>query len=685
MHRLQPETARYAGRARPGSLSRTARRAATTALAVALTLAVLGLVPAPAPTSAPVPAPAAAPTPMGAPGSTATSTPAPASTAVVAAGTGPAATQPTSTGPAATPLETPTGLAATPPATPTGPAPEPASHPGTAAQATYRLAALPDDPGFPLQWGLRNDGQAISGQTGTPGADVGAEAAWVLSRGEGVRVAVIDTGVQLDHPDLAGAFWTNTAEATGQPGRDDDGNGYVDDVHGYDFVHRDATVFDPADGEEHGTHVAGILAARTGNGEGVAGLAPGVKLMVLKVFDGEGQSDTATVIEAIRYARRMGARIVNMSWGAPGPADSRLCQVIAESPMLFVAAAGNEAQDLDTTPFYPASCDAPNLIAVAAADNRGQLPVFSNYGRQAVDLAAPGWFVLNTVPVRDEPAAAGLPGPGPLEPGLGRGSYAWLSGTSMATPFVTATAALVASRYPWLTPVQLAQQVLSTVQPLPGLSGWVATGGMVSARGAVWAEAVAPPPFADVSPNMALAAEILRAARLGLAQGYTAERFAPNEPVTRHQFAKLLVGAVERATGEPLPDRPADGSPSPDFPDVDEEDGNLGPYVRKAAVAGFIRGYADGTFRPEQPIQRIEAALMVTRALGLSQDAPNPFADVSGALAGTAGAVARAKIMVGTPSAGGDAVYFFPGRSITRAEAAAVALRAHDAVVREAP
>ncbi|GAB6876197.1 S8 family serine peptidase [Thermaerobacter litoralis] len=554
--------------------------------------------------------------------------------------------------------------------------------------ATPALAS--NDPGFPLLWGLRNDGQVIAGQPGTPGLDVGAEAAWVLSRGEGVRIALIDTGVQLDHPDLQGAFWVNPAEGAGRPGVDDDGNGYEDDVHGYDFVHRDGTLFDPADGEEHGTHVAGILAARPGNGEGVAGLAPGARLMVLKVFDGQGQSDTALVMEAIRYARRMGARIVNMSWGAPGPTDPALCALIAESPMLFVAAAGNEAQDLNVQPFYPASCEAPNLIAVAAADNRGAVPAFSNYGPGAVDLAAPGWFILNTVPQRDDPAAPGLePGPAPLEPGLGQGSYGWLSGTSMATPFVTATAALVASRYPWLTPAQLAQQVLATVQKVPGLEVWVTTGGIVSARGAVWTEAVAPPPFADVTASMALYGEILRSARLGLTHGYSAERFAPNEPVTRHQFAKLLVGAVERATGRPLPDRPPDGSPPPDFPDVNEDDGNLGPYVRKAAVAGFIRGYADGTFRPDQPIKRIEAALMVFRALGLAAGAPNPFADVTGFGAAEAGAVFEAGVMKGVPvkvaGSGATVIYFYPQRSITRAEAAAVALRAHDALVAAGP
>lgn len=547
-----------------------------------------------------------------------------------------------------------------------------------AAAATPAAGLRPSDPGFPLQWGLANEGQAVFGQPGTPGADVGVLDAWILTRGAPtVTVAVIDSGVQLDHPDLEGAFWTNAAEAAGRPGRDDDGNGYVDDVHGFDFVHRDATLFDPADGEEHGTHIAGIIAARADNGEGVAGVAPGVKIMVLKVFDGRGETDTATVIEAIRYARRMGARIVNMSWGAPGPVDPALCRVIAQSPMLFVAAAGNEAQDLDVAPFYPASCEAPNLLAVAAAENRGLLPVFSNYGLEAVDVAAPGWSVLSTLPTRDEPAGTGQePDPIPRQPGLGRGTYGWMHGTSMATPFVTAAAALAASRYPWLTPEQLAQQVLSTAQPLPGLEGWVGTGAMVSAGNAVWAEAVAPPPFRDVTAGMALYDEILRAARLGLAQGYSATRFAPDEPVTRHQFAKLIVGAVERATRRPLPDRPPDGTPAPDFPDVDERDGNLGPYVLKAAVAGWIQGYPDGTFRPQRPITRQEAAIVVARALGLGE-APNPFVDVAGRFAGTVGAVARAGIMQGVRVRG--VRYFYPYRSITRAEAAAVALRAHDA------
>ncbi|HEY8552233.1 MAG TPA: S8 family serine peptidase [Thermaerobacter sp.] len=548
----------------------------------------------------------------------------------------------------------------------------PAAAPGPAA------AVRPSDPGFPLQWGLSNQGQAVFGQPGMPGADVGVLDAWVLTRGAPtVTVAVIDSGVQLDHPDLEGAFWTNPAEAAGRPGRDDDANGYIDDVHGFDFVHRDATLFDPGDGEDHGTHIAGIIAARADNGEGVAGIAPGVKIMVLKVFDGRGETDTPTVIEAIQYARRMGARIVNMSWGARGPVDPALCRVIAQSPMLFVAAAGNEAQDLDVAPFYPASCDAPNLVAVAAADNRGLLPIFSNYGLGSVDVAAPGWSILSTLPTRDEPAGAdGEPDTTPRQPGLGRGTYGWMDGTSMATPFVTATAALAASRYPWLTPEQLALQVVATAQPMPGLEGWVTTGAMVSARNAVWAEAVAPPPFRDVTAGMALYDEILRAARLGLAQGYSATHFAPDEPVTRHQFAKLIVGAVERATGRSLPDRPPDGSPAPDFPDVDEHDGNLGPYVLKAAVAGWIQGYPDGTFRPSQPITRIEAAIIVARALGLGE-APNPFADVSGRFAGTAGAVARAGIMKGVPVRGGR--YFYPYRPITRAEAAAVALRAHDA------
>ncbi|MFS8639297.1 MAG: S8 family serine peptidase [Symbiobacteriaceae bacterium] len=531
----------------------------------------------------------------------------------------------------------------------------------------YRLAVQPGDPLFGQQWGLHNEGQAVLGRRGRPGVDIGAPAAWDVTRGSaGVVVAVIDTGVDLRHPDLAGAAWVNEAEAKGRAGVDDDGNGYVDDVHGYDFYHRDSTVFDPEDGDEHGTHVAGIIAARWDNGEGVAGVAPGARIMVLKVFAGD-TGTSADAVEAIAYAERMGARIVNMSWGGFHH-DQALKDAIARSHMLFVAAAGNNGQDNDARPYYPASYDLDNLVAVAAVNSQGYLPAFSNFGRKSVDLAAPGEVILSTVP-----GAAG------------QGAYAYMSGTSMAAPHVTGVAALVASRFPWLSAAGIRQHLLATARRLPALEGAVAVPGLPDAGRAVQEEPVAPveperSAFIDVSPSMTLYGEIQRAADLGLVEGYGDGRFAPDEDVQRHQLAKMIVNAYERALGVSLPI-----DPSVDFPDVDEGR-NLGPFVAKAATAGWILGYDDGTFRPTRPITRLETALIIARALDLPPAASQPFADVPPAYTGEVGAVAEAGIMKGMAApAGSGARLFRPGDHLSRAQAAGVAVRVYDALTHGTP
>ncbi|HEY8415464.1 MAG TPA: S8 family serine peptidase [Thermaerobacter sp.] len=531
----------------------------------------------------------------------------------------------------------------------------------------YRLAARPGDPLFGEQWGLHNEGQAVLGRRGLPGVDIDAPEAWDVTRGSaGVVVAVIDTGVDLRHPDLAGAAWVNEAEAKGRPGVDDDGNLYVDDVHGYDFYHRDGTVFDPEDGDEHGTHVAGIIAARWDNGEGVAGVAPGVRIMVLKVFGGD-TGTSADAVEAVAYADRMGARIVNMSWGGPDD-DPALKDAIARSHMLFVAAAGNNGNNNDARPYYPASYDLDNVVAVAAVNSQGHLSAFSNFGRKSVDLAAPGEAILSTVP-----GAAG------------KGAYAYMSGTSMAAPHVAGVAALVASRFPWLSAAGIRQHLLATARLLPALQGAVAVPGLPDAGRAVQEEPVAPAEpersaFRDVSPSMTLYSEIQRAASLGLVQGYGDGRFAPDENVQRHQLAKMIVNAYERALGVSLPI-----DPSVDFPDVDERR-NLGPYVAKAATAGWILGYDDGTFRPTRPITRLETALIIARALGLPPATSQPFADVPRAYTGEVGAVAEAGIMkgMGAPE-GSGARLFRPGDRLTRAQAAAVAVRVYDSLTNVAP
>ncbi len=304
----------------------------------------------------------------------------------------------------------------------------------------YPLAVIPDDPDFEYLWGLHNEGQAFLaplgiGLTGRPDADIDAPEAWELHRdASGVIVAVIDTGVDITHPDLQGIIWVNEDEIPDN-GIDDDGNGYIDDVYGWDFYHDDNTVFDPADGDDHGTHVAGTIAAVANNATGVAGIAWGARIMPLKFLGPDGGS-TAAAIQAITYAAQNGATLSNNSWGGGGYSEA-LRLAIEEAGTLFVAAAGNDALDNDIIPHYPSSYDLDNVIAVAASDWEDGLASFSNYGRQSVDLAAPGFWILSTVP----------------------GAYDWFAGTSMATPHVAGAAALLIAAFP-------------DMPQYPGAPGW---------------------------------------------------------------------------------------------------------------------------------------------------------------------------------------------------------------------
>lgn len=289
-----------------------------------------------------------------------------------------------------------------------------------------RLAATPNDQRFNEQWGLLNTGQTVQSRNGTSGVDVKASLAWDKTQGAGsVIVAVLDSGVDINHPDLAPNVWVNPGEsgALSANGVDDDQNGVPDDVYGWDFVHADNSVYDPYDfgfdsGEEHGTHVAGIIAAAANNG-GIVGTAPGVKIMPLKVCS-SGLCDDARAIEAINYAKVKGARIINASWGG-GPFSQALKDAIQSSGMVFVAAAGNGGIDgigdnNDTTPFYPASYNLPNVISVAAVDNQGNLTGFSNYSTTSVDVAAPGQDILSTLPAPPSGTAGiGVPGDNSLK------------------------------------------------------------------------------------------------------------------------------------------------------------------------------------------------------------------------------------------------------------------------------
>jgi subtilisin family serine protease len=335
------------------------------------------------------------------------------------------------------------------------------------------------EPSFGDQWALDTTGQTLAGTTNETGiADIDIDGRQAIMNGVGdpaVVVAVIDDGVDFTHPDLAGQAWTNPGEAgaKGTNGIDDDGNGYVDDVHGWDFCNDDSTLHD-AGMDGHGTHVAGTIAAAL-NGAGVVGVAPGIRIMALKFIDDGATCGTDELaVAAIDYAASFGVPIINASWGGP-QASSVLDAAITSSKALFVAAAGNGAANLDApggARFYPASTTLANVLAVAAIDQRGRLAPFSNYGTTTVDLAAPGTNILSTYP-----ADGDCPSP----------CYAWSAGTSMAAPHVSGVAALAASHQPSLRTdaISLRGRLLATGRALSTLSGRIATGRLVNALRAI--------------------------------------------------------------------------------------------------------------------------------------------------------------------------------------------------------
>jgi subtilisin family serine protease len=298
---------------------------------------------------------------------------------------------------------------------------------------------------------------ANTGQLGgTAGADISASGAWDVATGGDVTVAIIDTGIDADHPDLRANIWHNPNEV--QNGLDDDGNAMIDDINGVDYANGDT---DPSDDAGHGSHVAGIVGAEGDNGVGVAGVSWRVRLMALKFLDGNGEGNTADAANAIDYAVDHGARVVNASWGGPAFSQTlyEAVQRAADRGVVFVAAAGNEGNDSDASPDFPAAFDLPNVISVAASDRNDQLLPYSNYGHGSVDIAAPGDDIYSTVPPEVDPSG-----------------YANFSGTSMASPSVAGAAALYLSHAPGSSSDQVRAALLQSVDQLPSLAGKTATG-----------------------------------------------------------------------------------------------------------------------------------------------------------------------------------------------------------------
>ena len=273
------------------------------------------------------------------------------------------------------------------------------ARPAVTYQAAGAPTTLPNDPLFPGQYGLNNTGQT----GGSAGADINVAPIWNSTTGsKNIIVAVVDEGVNISHEDLKRNIWLNTDEIPNN-GEDDDKNGYVDDIRGYDFYNDDETVFDVEDGDRHGTHVAGIIGAQGNNGIGVAGVNWNVSIMPIKFLGPEGGDDFAGA-EAITYAVDNGAKVINCSWGGGGdsPIIEEAIEYANDHGVLIAAAAGNDAMNADGYAFWPAASDSPNVISVAATDDNDQLAEFSNFGERTVDIAAPGVDVTSTIPV--EPA-----------------------------------------------------------------------------------------------------------------------------------------------------------------------------------------------------------------------------------------------------------------------------------------
>ncbi|MCU0500428.1 MAG: S8 family serine peptidase [Anaerolineae bacterium] len=295
---------------------------------------------------------------------------------------------------------------------------------------------VPTDPDFGQQWAL---------------SKINAPAAWKVTTGiVTITIAIVDTGVDLEHPDLAAKLWINPGEVPAN-GLDDDENGKIDDIHGWHFFHSGAENAFVQDDNGHGTHVAGIAAAATNNGIGVAGVAWGAQIMPVKVLDEYGNGWLSDVAAGIVYASDQGAKIINVSLGGSALSQT-LCDAVAYASQttgaLVVAAAGNTGGAV----LYPAACD--HVLAVAATDRADQRAYFSNLGPQ-VDLAAPGVDIYSTW----------------YQSGLQASGYFTRSGTSMATPQVAGVAALVWSRWPTWTPDQVSQRLLATALDL-GEPGW---------------------------------------------------------------------------------------------------------------------------------------------------------------------------------------------------------------------
>ncbi len=325
------------------------------------------------------------------------------------------------------------------------------------AEPEANVSPAPNDPLYEEQYYL----------SGSLGADLGILNAWSVLTTSKVIVAVIDSGIDYNHEDLQENIWTNIGEIPDN-GIDDDENGFVDDVHGYNFYDGHS---DPMDLHMHGTHVAGIIGAIGNNARGVTGLLWDTEIMALRFTDENGAGNTAKAIQAIHYAVNNGARVINMSWTIQATTDSEgslalseTIQAYASAGVIFVSASGNGdlngfGFNIDEDPVFPASIVSSNLISVGALSTNNELASYSNYGVHSVDIAAPGTSIMSTLPNDD---------------------YGRLTGTSAAAAFVSAAAAMILQEAPQLSGLQVKNLLMNEANAHSTLQAYVYTGGSLN-------------------------------------------------------------------------------------------------------------------------------------------------------------------------------------------------------------
>lgn len=314
--------------------------------------------------------------------------------------------------------------------------------------------ADPNDSKFKKQWAFNAKKKGF----------INIKKTWLKTIGsKNIKVAVLDTGVDYNHKDLVANVWVNQKEKNGQAGIDDDGNGFIDDVYGYDFINNDN---DPIDDEGHGTHVAGVIGATGDNNIGIAGTAWDVTLINLKIARSDRSGRISSAIKAMDYAMKQGAQIINMSFGSYNYSQAFYDKLVEAQKrnILVVSGAGNDNKDIDKNPFYPAAYNLDNIISVASNTSSAKKSNFSSYGKYNVDLFAPGSSIYSTLPGN---------------------RYGTDNGTSFATPYVSGAAVLLMSLNPGASYGSIKNKILRGARPHKGLDKYTQTGGVLDVYNSV--------------------------------------------------------------------------------------------------------------------------------------------------------------------------------------------------------